>query len=120
MKRPIAIWTRYDDGSIDYCLVNKPFFVPKGSIVTGLEPAPGELTWMPNGPLIETEEKRKWNTLLVGLSGLGLSWLGLRTLFTVLQKRLGGFSLLERCSSLLVSSTASASGSAGGKKETKT
>jgi len=21
MKRPVAIWTRYDDGTIDYCLV---------------------------------------------------------------------------------------------------
>jgi hypothetical protein len=22
MKRPVALWTRYDDGSIDYCLVH--------------------------------------------------------------------------------------------------
>ena len=21
MKRPVALWTRYDDGTIDYCLV---------------------------------------------------------------------------------------------------
>jgi len=30
MKRPVAVWTRYDDGSIDYCLVSphSPFYAP--------------------------------------------------------------------------------------------
>jgi len=27
MKKPVAIWTRYDDGSLDYCLVEEIKFL---------------------------------------------------------------------------------------------
>lgn len=43
MKRPVGIWTRYDDGSIDYCMVEQRTSVA-GSIPAWLSTVAGRLS----------------------------------------------------------------------------